>query len=71
MHSDAQGGAAVEGQRPPAPAPPPTRPTGDLACLSLSARAAAQRGRITFPVLHEEKAGRSRVHKTRYKRFSY
>ena len=65
LHSGAQGGAAAEGQQPPAPpAPPAIRPTGDPACLPLSARAAAQRGGTTFPVLHEEKAGRSRVHKT-------
>ena len=55
---------------PPAPpAPPAIRQDGDPACYSSAARAAAERGRTQFSVLHEDKAGRSREHKVSSEEF--
>jgi hypothetical protein len=70
--ADASGGAAEDQQQPPAPPAPPApdaRPTGDPACYSPSARAAAQRGRTQFDVLHEDKAVRSRGQKVSSEEF--
>jgi hypothetical protein len=50
LHSDAQGGAAAEGQQPQLPA---TRPTGDPKCYPAAARK-------VFTVLHQEKAEKTR-----------
>ena len=70
-HDGAKDAAATGDQQqistPPAPPTPPApviRPTGDPTCYNPAARAAAQRDRTQFAVLHEDnKAGRSRDHK--------
>ena len=61
--------AGVTGDAPPTPPAPGIRPTGDLACYSPTARAAAQRGLTQFAVLHEDKAVRSRDHKVSSEEF--
>ena len=71
--TNTSGAAAADQQQPPAPpGPPDPAAPPDIrnpACFSPAARAAAQRGRTQFAVLHEEKAGRSRDHKISSKVF--
>ena len=68
-HDGTKGADAAEDNQqtpppdPPTPPAPAIRPTRDPTCYSPAARAAAQRGRTQFAVLHEDKAGRSRDHK--------